>query len=105
MISELIFNRKRSEEEYKIVLQVIIRCDLRSYPYVSSKEVEAIGDKRAYDYNDLKKLPDLLWSLKEENSKLKREIQSYKEQAETVSSVIDTILDTVEKRYDMSKGE
>ena len=99
MISELFFNRKRSEEEYKIVLQVLERTDLCTFPRPGESDI------RKFDYQQLKKLPDILWSLQEENENLKLELQSYKEQAETVSSVIDTILDTVEKRYDMSKGE
>jgi len=62
-------------------------------------------DQRAFDYNDLSKIPDIYWSIKQENEDLKNQLQKYKEQAANVSSVIDTILDTVEKRYDMKKQE
>jgi len=99
MISEIIFNRKRSEEEYKTVYNVIELIN-SAYPGIMS-----LWGLRAKNYEELQKLPGIIFDLKTENENLKLELQSYKEQAETVSSVIDTILDTVEKRYDMSKGE
>jgi uncharacterized protein YlxW (UPF0749 family) len=61
--------------------------------------------ERFKNYEELKKLPDIIYNLQKENEALKWEVKKYKEQAETVSSVMDTILDTVEKRYEMAKGE
>lgn len=102
-IKNLFFDRKRSEEEYKIVIRVLERCNLRSYPYVPTKEVDAIGDKRAYDYNDLNKLPDFVRRLKEQNGMLQQEVITYKNHVENVDSVIDTLIDNIEKRYDVKK--
>jgi len=98
MISDLIFNRKRSEEEYKTVYNVIERIN-SAYP-----SIMRLWGRRAKNYEELQKLPGIIFDLMRENENMGRELQSYKEQAETVSSVIDTILDTVEKRYDMRKG-
>lgn len=104
-IKKLIFDRKRSEEEYKIVIRVLLRCDLRSYPYAPSSKVKEIGDKRAYDYNDLNKLPDVFHRLREQNARLQQEVITYKEHVESVDYVINTLIYNIEKRYEMKKAE
>lgn len=43
-IKTLIFDRTRSENEYKIIIQVLERMNLRNSLYVPMKDIEVFGD-------------------------------------------------------------
>ena len=102
-LRNLIHDRKRSEEEYKIVIQVLERCNSRSSKYATMKGIKEFGDLRAYDYNDLKMLPDIMWGLIEENKRLEQEVITYKERVENIDSVIKVMLDNIDERYNMKE--
>jgi hypothetical protein len=59
--------------------------------------------ERSKNYDELKKLPDIIYNLQKENEALKWEVKKYKEKAENVSEVADIIIDTVEKRYTVTE--
>ncbi|MDD4378027.1 MAG: hypothetical protein PHH48_07820 [Eubacteriales bacterium] len=105
-LKNLFFDRRRSEDEYNIVIQVLERMRQRNSMYLP---LEPFNDQRAYDYNDLKRIPDLYWNLKRKNEELQKEVNKYKrqyrEQVENFSVAFDTILDTVEKRYNTNRDD
>jgi hypothetical protein len=101
-LKNLFFDRKRSNEEYQIVLDTIRK--INTFTYNRSYGIYP-WTTRSKNYEELQKLPTIIYDLQRENDALKLEVKKYKEKAETVSSVMDRILDTVEKRYEMTKGE
>jgi hypothetical protein len=98
----LYYDKKRNEDEYKIVKRVLERMNSRSSLYLPLGDFK---DQREFDYNDLDKIPDKYWSVVNANKELQNELQSYKERVASFSSVIDTVLYQVEKRYELKKKE
>ena len=101
-IKTLFFDRKRSEDEYKIVIRVLERIKRRDSLYLPLGDFK---DQREFDYNDLYKIPDMYWSIKNQNAELITQLRDYQDRESKTSSVIDSILDAVEKRYELKKKE
>lgn len=99
-LKNLIFDRKRSEEEYKIVIRVLERMNQRNSVYLPLGDFK---DQREFDYNDLNRLPDIYWSLKNDNDILRAQLKSQDDRDAMFSSVMDTLLYNIEKRYDSQK--
>jgi hypothetical protein len=101
-IKQLIFDRKRHDEEYKIVIRVLERMRLRDSPYLPLGNFK---DQREFDYNDLNKIPDLYWQLKNEKESLQVQLNNQKKQEAVVSEVIDIIISNLETRYGINLSD
>lgn len=99
-IKELIFDRKRSEEEHKIVIETLQK--INHYTYNQSYAVFS-WLSRSKNYEELQKLPGIIYELQRENYDLKQEVSTYKKRVESVDSVINTLIDDIEMRYEMKK--